>query len=345
MSLHSARRPSWRYTLLDAEDRPLGRLLGVSGGRCEVVAASRLGGSAQLTIDDRGQTIDWMSHRVQIIYDPGIAGADPWPVGVFLFTSPSTVRRDDRVTHSVDLLPKMVVPDEDTVEERFSLAAGTPIIATVVALLESTGETQIAATTSPATLTSGMVWEAGESKLTIINNLLDAAGYWALWCDGSGQYRVEPYVPPLERPLSWRFAAGEAAIHEPGWSREQDLANVPNRYVVTGSGSDDTPALSAVATNEDPESPYSYQARGRWITRTETGAEGSQAVLNLLAQRRLTDAMGPVAKLSVTHAVLPLDPNALVEFRPHGHEALATVQRMSYELTFNGQCRAEWRET
>lgn len=344
LPLHGPRSPRWRYTLLDATDQPLRRLDGVTGGSCEVAATTRLGGSASLTIDERGQGIDWMSHRVEIAYDPGIRGISAWPVGVFLFTSPSTVVGSDRTTYDVSLLSKMAVIDEDTVESRYSLPAGTPIVATVVQLIESTGETRIAATESAATLTGPLVWEAGESKLTIINDLLAAGGYWSLRCDGAGQYRVEPYVRPADRSDSYTFAAGEYAIHQSGWQREQDLASVPNRFVVVGEGSDTEPALVAVATNEDPESPFSVQARGRWITRTETGAEGGQAVLDALARRRLIDAMSPVGKLSVTHAIVPLDPNDAISFETPAHSVRATIQRMSYDLTFDAQCKAEWRE-
>lgn len=343
--LHGPRRPSWEYLLLNDLDIPIRALDGVTGGSVEVSATTRLGGSARLTLDDRGQGIDWMRHRLQIRYNPGIRGVDPWPVGTYLFTSPSMTRHDDRITYQVDLLSKLAILDEDTVEDRYSLAAATPIIPTVVSLIESTGETRVAVTESEATLSGALMWEAGTPRLTIINDLLQAAGYWALWVDGAGQYRVEPYTAPGDRATVWEFAAGETAIHEPGWSREQDLSTVPNRAVIVGQGTDDTPPLVGVATNENPESPYSYQARGRWITRTETGVEAAdQAVIDQLAQRRLVDAMSPVAKLSVSHAIVPLSPNDVVDFQSGAHQARATVQQMTLDLNFDGQCRAEWRE-
>ncbi|MGW9021257.1 hypothetical protein ACWGOE_07235 [Leucobacter chromiiresistens] len=345
MSYSGARRPRWRYMLLDATDVPLRAIDGVSGGSCEVAATTRLGGSASLTIDERGQEIDWMSHRVQIIYDPGIRGIDAWPIATMMFTSPKTKSTSTRPVHEVALLSKMAIIDEDSVAQRFSLAAGTPIIPTVVSLIQSTGETRIAVTDSDATLSNPMVWDAAESKLTIINDLLAAAGYWSLWCDGGGQYRVESYIAPADRAVAFTFEAGDVAIHASGWDREQDLSSVPNRYVVVGSGSDSAPALSAEAVNENPDSPFSIQNRGgRVITRSETGVEGSLQVLQALAERRLRDAMSPVAKLSVSHAIVPLNPNDVVDFRPRGHSARATIQRMSYGLTFDGQCSAEWRE-
>ena len=343
MSLTGARKPRWSYMLLNSEDEPLGALDGVSGGSLEVNANSRLGGSASLTIDERGQGIDWLTHRVKVTYDPG-TGDDAWGMGVWQFTSPTTTTDDAVTTHSVELLSKMAAIDEDSVADRYSLAAGTQIIPAVLTLIRSTGETRIAATDSDATLTNPMVWEAAESKLTIINDLLEAAGYWSLWCDGEGQFRVEPYTPPGDRPTSWVFEAGEAAIHESGWSREQDLSAIPNRFVVVGQGDEETPALVGVAQNDDPESPFSTVSRGRVITRSEEGVEGTQQVLDQLAERRLRDAMSPVASLNVTHAILPLDPNDVVDFFARGHSARATVQKMTYQMSFEGQCVAEWRE-
>lgn len=332
----------WSFELLDSEDRPLGELDGVTGGDAEIVAQSVLGGSGKLTLDHR-RDIDWMSHRVRATYH---SGTDSWPVGTYLLTSPTENHTAFGVSYDVGLLTKMNVISEDTVEDRYSLPAGTLVVPTVVALIESTGETRIAVTDSESELTAGLTWEAGTSKLTIINDLLQAAGYWSLWCDGSGLFRVEPYADPASRPVSFEFAHGEQSLHFPEWGREQNHTSVPNRFVAIGQGDEENPPLVGVATNEDPSSPYSYQARGRWITATEEGVEGdTQNVFDRYAARKLQDAMNPVARLTVTHAMLDLNPNALVAFTPEdGVRRLATVQRMSMDFTFDTDIRAEWRE-
>ena len=333
---------SWSFELLDSEDRPLGDLDGVTGGSCEIVAQSTLGGSARITIDRR-QDIDWMSNRVRVIYHNG---AVSWPVGVYLLTAPTENHDAFTVSYDVGLLTKMSVPSEDTTEARYSLDAGTVIIPAVVALIQSTGEARIAATDSDITLSSPLTWDAGTSKLTIINDLLQAAGYWSLWCDGSGMFRVEPYQDPASRPVAFDFQHGEQSLHMPDWSREQDNTSVPNRFVAVGQGDETTPALVGVATNEDPASPYSYPSRGRWITATEEGVEAaSQSIIDQYAARKLRDAMSPVAKLTVAHAMLDLNPNDLVSFTPEdGVRRLATIQRMSMDFTFDTDIQAEWRE-
>ena len=333
---------SWSFQLLDDNDRPLGALDGVNGGRCEIVAQSPLGGSASMSIDKR-RDIDWMSDRVQALWD-GPGGS--WAAGTWLFTSPSEQHTEFGITFEVGLLTKVSVVSEDSVDARYTLNAGTPIIPAVVALIQSAGETRIAHTDSDATLTSALTWEPGTSKLTIINALLQAAGYWSLWCDGAGQFRVEPYVAPQDRSPAYTFEHGEASVHFPDWTREQDMTSVPNRVVLQTQGSDTEAALVGVASNNNPDSPFSIPNRGRVISpQTETVEASSQAVINQLAERKLADAMTPVARLTVTHAMLDLNPNDVVEFIPEdGARRLASIQRMSMDFDDFTDVSAEWRE-
>ncbi|QMU97854.1 hypothetical protein FVO59_12030 [Microbacterium esteraromaticum] len=333
----------WSFELLDSEDRPIGELDGVTGGRAEIVAQSALGGSGRLVVDGR-QNIDWASNRVRAWFHDGDRS---WPVGTYMFASPTDQHSGLGVTtHDVGLLTKMNVPAEDKVEARFSIAAGTEIIPAAVDLLTSTGETRVASTSSDATLTAALTWPAGTSKLGIINDLLQAAGYWSLWCDGSGQFRIEPYVDPQNRSITHRFAHGEESLHFPDWSREQNLADVPNRFLAIGRGDEENPPLIGIAKNDDPTSPFSRQARGRWITATEEGVEAeSQQIIDQYAARKLRDLMDPVARISVSHAMLDLNPNDLVEFIPEdGVTRLATIQRMSMSFTPFTDIDAEWRQ-
>ncbi|MFA5898146.1 MAG: hypothetical protein WC829_03420 [Hyphomicrobium sp.] len=345
--LTGARKPRWQYFLLDRFDNRLGPLDGVTGGTVEVVAQSRLGGSGDLNIDDRGQNIDWLKQRVQIVYDPGVPGVEAWPIATMLFTTPKMRQLEDRKEYAVDLLTKLQIVDQTGFDTEYSLEVGEPIIPAVVAIIQSVGETRIAATDLGAVTTVPLRWEAGVSKLTIINELLQAANYWSLWCDGSGQFRVQPYVAPTARPVVRVFEAGQASIHEPGWTLEQDHSAVPNKYVVRRDGDDETPAIVGVAVNMDPASMYSIPARDGLIVMAEVEVVSdieSQQAADDLAQRRLLDAMSPVAKLEVTHAIVPLNPNDRVKFIPRGYECDATVQRMKYDLAFDGQCDADWRE-
>lgn len=351
--LTGPRSPRWTFELLNSSDEPIGVIDGVKNPSFEIAATERLGGSAKISIDDRDQGIDWLSHRVRASYDPG-TGYPAWPIGVYLLTSPVMGSAGGRRSWQVGLLTKMVVVDGDQFDETFSVAAGTPIVPLVSQIIMSTGEQRITATDTGKTTSVAMAWDAGTSKLTIINDLLEAAGYWALWCDRAGRFRVEPYVDPSSRQPAWVFAAGPAStggasLHRPKWSREQDLASIPNQVVCSTQGSDETPAIVGVARNDNPDSPFSVVSRGRVISASYAIEAESQAVADQIAQRRLLDAMSPVAKLEVEHALVPLEANDLVVFRPAGgvdgrESVRATVQRMQIDGGFDGHVSATWRE-
>ena len=333
----------WSFELLDSGDRPIGQIDGTTSGRAEIVAQSPLGGSGRMIVDAR-QDIDWASDRVRAWYHHDDKA---WPVGTYLFASPTEQHSELGMnTFDVGLLTKMNVPAEDKTPARYSVDAGAPIIATVLDMLASTGETRVTVTPSAAILSTALTWPAGTSKLEIINALLQAAGYWSLWCDGSGQFRVEPYVDPVHRGIAHRFEHGRESLHFPDWSREQNMADVPNRFLAIGRGDDENPPLIGIAKNDDPASPFSYPARGRWITATEEGVEAeSQQVIDQYAARRLLDGMDPVARLTVSHAMLDLNPNDLVEFIPEdGVLRVATIQRMSMTFDRFTDIDAEWRQ-
>lgn len=341
----------WSFTLLDSEDRPLRALDGASGGRWQIDAGTLLGGSASIVLNVKAGGdigIDWTSDRVRARFHDG---ADSYDVGTYLFTSPTQVNSGEGVTgYTVDLLSKMNIPSEDKLESRFAAVAGLNVVNTVITLLNSTGETRIAATPSPSQVRSVLTWDAGTPKLTVINDLLQSIGYWSLWCDGTGLFRVEPYVRPADRPVSYNFEHGEQSVHFPDWQHKQDITSVPNKFIAVSARSGDDPPLVGVAKNVDPASPYSYQNRGkngqgRWITDTETGIEAeSQSVIDQIANRRLADRMSPVSKFRVRHAMLPLNRNDLVSFTPaDGARRLATVQSMQGTFDPFTDVDAEWR--
>lgn len=339
-----ARSPSWIVTLLNDNDEEQ-RQVPVLRGSATIATFARLGGNASIELgEEDAADINFFRDRISIAYDPGVSGLNPIPIGVYIFDSP-TEQKGITPTREAELLTKVAIVDTDAVEQTYSLPAGAPIIPAVVDLIESTGETRIAVTDSDAVTSADLTFEAGESKLTIINDLLTSADYSALWTDGTGQFRVEPYVEPLDRPVAFEFISGETSIHKPDWSREQDILNVPNRVIVISPGSDDEPPIIGTAENDDPNSPFSIPSRGRVIARVEEVSDmSSVSAANSYAQRLLEGGMAPQATLAVEHAIVPLEPGDLIRFSSAGQERMATIREMNFSLTFESQCDALWRE-
>lgn len=342
------RRPrhvQWIVQHLDHRDQVL-RDLPVESGGVSVVALSRMGGSADVVLDEHDQAeVDWFRDRFSIAYDPGVPGLDPIPWGVYLPATPVLDHDGVRYSRSVELTTKVAIIDQDAVTESWSLPANSLIIPAVVDLIESTGETRIAVTESTARTSSTLAFEAGTSKLTIINELLTSANYTSLWADGLGQFRVEPYIDPADRPLAHHFEYGEASLIVPGWTREQDVLSVPNRVIVTSPGDDESDAIVGIAENIDPASPYSIPSRGRVIARAEEVSDmTSTSAATAHARRLLQAGMTPVSTVTVSHAILPLEPHDLVRFTTDQGTSLATVREMSMSFEFEAQCSAKWRE-
>lgn len=343
---HTHRTTTYTYTLLNSDDEELYQLDGVTTASITLSASTRLRARGSMSLADLGQEIRWGSDRVRVDIQVSTRfGEYSWPLGVFLLASPKKSYDEAGASWDVELLGKLVVLDEDKVDQTFSVPQGANVVDQVVALIRGAGEERIAATPSTAVTPSMLTWEAGTPKLTVINELLGSINYWALWVDGGGTFRVEPYTRPGERSPAWTFQAGETSIHLPEWDHDQDLASVPNRVVLVGHGSENTPALIGVAINENPKSPFSFQARDRWVTFSESGVEAAdQATLDALAARKLIDLSTPTSTLSVSFLPVPLVPNNVAKWQSQGYSAAATIKEIKYTCTPDGLCTAELTE-
>ena len=201
-------------------------------------------------------------------------------------------------------------------------------------MIASTGDTTGLIADGTETLVNPMTWDAGTTKLQIVNDLLDAGGYFALACDGMGRFVARTYTAAEYRGTAWEFPGG----YLPDFPRDRGNLMVPNRFVAVSRSDDpDTPALVATAT--DINGPNGYTARGRWITVTETDIEAtSQDVLERIAARKLATAQQTSDTIEITHPWLPIDLNDVVKVHnPRFREPfVGVVQRQEHRLSPGG---------
>lgn len=318
--LTGPRAESWRVEMLALDGTPLGTLDGVDSLSLDWSASRNIRGTGSLTWAGPSAAPDWRTVRLQPWYSARFPDGTTteWPLGVFLPSTPNAKWADGSQEQTVDLFDGLKVLVDDKAPTTYSVAAGANIIDAVRAVLTGAGipASAVAIVDSPATVSVAMVWEAGTTRLRIANDLLDAANYFALVHDDYGVYTASPYSSPAQRPTRWEFFDGEASIYEPEFEHEEDTFDVPNRVTVLGRSDGTTEALSAVATNDDPASPYSYTVRGRWIDREpETIEATDQATLDAIAARRLAEATQVARAVSLSHWLVPLALNDVVEFR------------------------------
>jgi hypothetical protein len=251
----------------------------------------------------------------------------PW--GMFLVSAASEEWKDTGRVWNLELLDRATVPSQDKVDQSYAVAAGTPILKQVRNLLATTGEHLAIDETSTLATSTGMVWEAGTSKLSIINDLLDVAGYNSLWVDGFGNFQATPRILPANRSVMYEALGvprelrdGQQAIYKPQWTRDRDSFEVPNKVIAVQSApGEGAAAIIGTWTNQDSNSPYSYQARGRWIPYVLDSVEcpaGTAAEILAFLQKRaqttLVQMSAVQAQVKAEHLPIPVRVSDVIRF-------------------------------
>ena len=337
--LYGDRVTSYRWEVLthsNGIDQLVGLLDGVSDGSLKWVQNAAVKGGGSVEVVDlkeakpgllRAADLSLESVRLRPVCI--IQGLPEIPLGVFLVTKAQEQWEATGRTWKLELLDKTTVPDQDQYEITKAVAAGTPILAQVATILAECGEYAAYDVSNTLATSSGMAWDIGTTKLKVINDLLDVAGYNSLWIDGYGNYQMTPRVLPNDRPLTYEvlnipreLVDGEQSIYSPDWTRDRDSYDVPNKVIaVQAAGGDDTGALTGTWTNEDPTSPYSHQARGRWITRVldsvevPDGTDASKiAFLQKRAQTSLVQMSAVQAQVKLDHLPIPVRVGDVLRF-------------------------------
>lgn len=299
------------------------------------------------------RTQEWVSSGESVI--PEI----PW--GTFLLEKATEDWEDTGRVWKLSLLDRTTVPSQDVVDQSYAVAAGTNILKEVRAILATSGEYMAIDESVDLATRSGMVWEAGTSKLNIINDLLDSAGYNSLWMDGWGNFQATPRVLPADRSIIYELlgfprelADGEKSIYSPEWTRERDSFRVPNKVIaVQAAGGEDEEALVGQWTNEDPASPYSYISRGRWIPHVLDSVdcpEGTEAeilaFLEARARATLIQMSAVQAEVKVEHLPIPVRVGDVLRFANTraGIDTRHTITRLDLDTSPTGLMKSTLQE-
>lgn len=325
---------------------PVGLLTGVEG--CSL--------SGSLYADVRwGGSISWSGDAVP---DPSVAPiVHPWYI---VTDSDGTEHRypvcPPCFFRSADVAENDLVPASTTVnlyDVTYALAkrlkltqttafpSGVNIVDTVVSRLAASGM-RVSATPSEKTLTAAQNQDPGTSEMKTLNELLSAAGYWAVHSDDMGQIVVAPWDDPASREPAYTFGEGDVSIVH-SVTRSLDDFDVPNRITAVARAEQDQTPLTATVTLDSiaPGSPYTYEARGYWVDgdpmldqdAADIGVLTNSATRELLRRSTVTE------KLALTHPWVPeVRLGSVVRYRG----ARYAVQRMSVTLDLGMPVQAEW---
>lgn len=314
---------------------------GLTGGTVSFNLDGRIMSGCQLSLVNASGLIDWMSNRVR----PWVmVNGQPWNLGVFLPSSPDDVHNADAVRQDVTLADKTSILDADATDSVMSIPAGAQVVPWVEqVILDSSGESVTGIVPSDKTLSAALTWPPGTSKLTVANDLLGSIAYNPLWCDAEGLWRSEEWVDPAVLAPTIVFAEGEAAIHSPAFTVSQNTTAVPNKVICTVQGDDSNPAMTSIATNTDPSSPYSYSARGgRWIPKSYDVEASDQATLDMIAAKYLKLNSTPPWYVSVSHAVTQLEGRQVLQFTSDGIDRQVSVNEWTVTMTPGALMTGKW---
>lgn len=369
--LYGSRVTSYRYELLahnaDGTDSLSGYLDGVlPTGTLDWQWTAQVKGSGALNVLDldtaqpgmtriRDVTLTTMRVRPVLV----VEGLPDIPLGVYLVTAGPEVWSSEGRQYNLELHDRTTVLDQDQIAETFTADATTPVMTQIANLIATAGEQFTPDNSETRTLAAAAVWPVGTSKLTIVNDLLQALNYFALTVSGSGDLVATPSVLPADRTITYQLlngvtrelVDGETSIYQPDWNRDRDVYGVPNKVVAvaTGSGTD-APAQGSYS-NTDPASPFSYAAKGRWIVSTVSGVQVPSdtdpvTFLNGVARDTLIAMSSPQATVTVKHLPLPLNVGDVIRFAstPAGIDARHVVVGLHLDLNALGLMQSNLQE-
>lgn len=311
---------SYQVDVLDPSGAYLGALQGVSpGGSVTWSSTSAVHGSGSLTVLDIGQGVDWLN----VLLRPTLTTTSPdgvsaqYPLGVWIPAAPTETWTDAgrswaiSLTDTLGYLDRQMATGPNGAPITYGVASGANVIDAVVQLIQDAGLSATGIVPGSEALTTAMAWPVGTTRLKVINDLLSAAGYFSLRADRAGLYRADPWVQPSQRTPVYAsvnpFTDGESSLMAPDFTRDANIYDVPNRAFGFTTGNGTSAGLSSVQVNVNPNSPYSYAARGnKWFDLVNTNLQAtSQAALDSQTLSLLSQATSVVSTFNVSHLFLP----------------------------------------
>lgn len=252
-----------------------------------------------------GYIVPYTSVVAPIITLEDIEGAvERYQVGLYITTPPKQTHRQ---THSVGQLEGRGlewVLDNDYFGTSYSLAAGTNYIAAAIAIIAAKG-LRYSIPASTLTLPAAKTWGPDVSKLDIINDLLNGAGYYTLWADRYGVLKSVPYFELASAHPALQLFSGEGSLVIDAVEQEGIYETLANKVIVYKENTQGS-SIRVTRTNNDPASPVSTVTLGRTITRVIKDSNiADTATAQAIARRAIEEAASYTNKLKVTTMPVP----------------------------------------
>lgn len=226
----------------------------------------------------------------------------------------------------------------------YGIAAGTPVLEQVTAILDLLGYTRYVVDQAAAAATvpsPGKSWPIVDDPtwLGVVNDLLQMIGYAGIWSDWEGRLRVHPYQRPVERANEWYYdTTAETGMLQTARQVDDDFYDAPNAWTFYRNnleeGVQPVPGAGLYRYVNQSQGRSSVEARGdRVVPAPSEGLDvASQAALEAAAQARIDADMALTRKVYADVDLNPL----------HWHFDRVWVDDPEIGPPFNALC-TEWQ--
>lgn len=248
--------------------------------------------------------IDTLDHRIVPWFCLKVGDKDlRWALGKFIINPSESCSNG---IHEVSIvgydLSKLCY--DDRIINRMYIPSGS-VYTSYASQIVSTDVSWVDVDASELSRAYDMEWEIGTRKLDIANELLTAINYNPIHFDEYGKCIIDKYALAQTRPVEMQYKANEQSIIVDGINKASNKFEVPNMFVRYVDNPDAQYMISTYK-NEDPESPYSIQNRGRTIVDSESINDiATQTELNSYAIKCASEAMQHLDILKFKSLTMP----------------------------------------
>jgi hypothetical protein len=229
---------------------------------------------------------------------------DRQQLGLYITTPAKRSHRQAYSTGTIEGRGLEWILDNDAFGATYNLAAGVNYIQAVIDIISAKG-LRYSIPASALTLPLARTWGPDKSKLDIINDLLNGAGYYTLWADRFGVLKSRPYFELANATPTLELYSGEGSLVIDVVEQEGIYDSVANQVIVYKENPSGTP-IRVTRTNNDPSSPTSTVSLGRTITRVIKDSDiADVATAQATARMAIEQAASVTNKLRVTTLPVP----------------------------------------
>ncbi len=243
--------------------------------------------------------------------DGSTASWTSFPMGLYFFASPAgTLRPTYSDWKLVGRSPEAVLA-LSSAYQGYSVAAGTGALAAARQILIDRGvpSGRIDFPPTDVTLANAMFFDPiadpeGSRWLRIVNAILNAGGFYAVYCDARGLFKTHKIEDFARKAANVSYDRSWVVGVEggpPEVEEAYDDERFANRVVVYSGNPSISPPWVGVAENHDPESPGSIENLGRVVQKEPIVLQSitSQAAADAVARAELAKASARARKLTL----------------------------------------------